>query len=124
MSFTGPPENAISVDEFYRTALNTADADARRRLFADARASNPGSYQVWVKSAEVEEHWGADEAKLKTQLVRGVTVFKNPVGSAQPGFAAPAPLTQEVWLSEAIKAEGNGKSKTANALRAAVDEAF
>ncbi|KAF9343856.1 hypothetical protein BGX26_005117, partial [Mortierella sp. AD094] len=79
MSFAGPPHTGpISAQEFYNQALSESDAGKRRRLFADARQSNPGSYQIWVKAAEIEEHWGADQTKLKELLVKGVTVFKNP----------------------------------------------
>ncbi|KAG0002989.1 hypothetical protein BGZ80_009843 [Entomortierella chlamydospora] len=130
MSFTGTPHSGpLSAQDFYTQALNESDAGKRRRLFADARQSNPGSYQIWVKAAEVEEHWGADQTKLKDLLVRGVTVFKNPAGSgctqdhdhSQHGFAGGA-IDKNTWLTQATVAENNGKSKTAAALHEAVGE--
>ncbi|KAF9961454.1 hypothetical protein BGZ65_010681 [Modicella reniformis] len=132
MSFAGPPQETISIQDFYDRAINTPDADTRRRLFADVRVSNPGSYQAWVKSAEVEEHWGAEEAKLKTLLSRGITVFKNPAGSgcitdhdhSQHGLVGPQPITKHTWDSEATAAEKRGKQKTAKALREALEESF
>lgn len=125
MTFTGPPTDPVSVQEFYERALEEPDADTRRRLFADVRASNPASYQVWIKAAEVEEKWGADEAKLKTLLTRGVTVFKNPAGGGSGhGIHEPQRVTKSQWESEAIHAENNGKDKTAKALKAALNDAF
>ncbi|KAF8981361.1 hypothetical protein BGZ46_002929 [Entomortierella lignicola] len=134
MSFVGTPSSGpLTAEEFYKQALNESDAGKRRRLFADVRQSNPHSYQAWVKAAEVEEHWGADETKLKELLVKGVTVFKNPAASgcthnhdhsqdSQHGFNSTGAIDKQVWLSEANTAEQNGKSKTAAALNAAVTE--
>ncbi|KAF9561661.1 hypothetical protein EC968_005647 [Mortierella alpina] len=133
MSFAGPPHTgSLSVSDFHTQALAEADAGKRRRLFADARASNPGSHQVWVKAAEVEEHWGADQPKLKELLARGVTVFKNPAGAgctenhdhSQHGLTGngPAPVDKSAWLHEASASETSGKSKTAAALKEVVGE--
>ncbi|KAG0354208.1 hypothetical protein BC939DRAFT_465617 [Gamsiella multidivaricata] len=131
MSFAGTPLNGpLSAQEFYKQALEESDAGKRRRLFADARQSNPGSYQLWVKAAEVEEHWGADQGKLKDLLVRGVTVFKNPAGPActenhdhsQHGVTALHSIDKNTWLSEATAAEQSGKGKTAAALQEVVGE--
>ncbi|KAF9950127.1 hypothetical protein BGZ72_008152 [Mortierella alpina] len=133
MSFAGTPHTGhLSVSDFHTQALAEADAGKRRRLFADARQSNPGSHQVWVKAAEVEEHWGADQPKLKELLTRGVTVFKNPAGASctenhdhsQHGFAGngPAPVDKNAWLHEASASETSGKSKTAAALKEVVVE--
>jgi len=125
MSFVGPPDTALSPEAFYSQALESEDAGFRRRLFADARQSNPGSYQLWIKAAEIEEHWGADEAKLEDLLTRGITVFKNPAGSnSGSGFGEPQPVTQHTWETEAVAAESKGKAKTAKALKAAVSKAF
>lgn len=125
MSFTGPPEDPLSPEEFYNRAIATDDAAKRRRLFADARQSNPGSYQLWVQAAEVEEHWGADETKLEDLLSRGITVFKNPAGSSSAsGFGGSQPISQHTWETEAVTAETKGKDKTAKALRTALDKAF
>ncbi|KAF9977360.1 hypothetical protein BGZ73_006229 [Actinomortierella ambigua] len=124
MSFAGPPAVTLSSAEFYNQAINEADAGKRRRLFADARASNPGSYELWVKAAEVEEHWGADENKLKDLVVRGVTVFKNPSGHEHNPSSFSGPITRDTWLDEAVKAKQGGKSKTAVAIERAVDEAL
>ncbi|KAF9089135.1 hypothetical protein BGX29_009694 [Mortierella sp. GBA35] len=124
MSFAGPPSSSLSASDFYSQALQEADAGKRRRLFADARSSNPASYQLWVKAAEVEEHWGADQTKLKELLSRGLIQFKNPAGSAGTGFGSPnlMPITKDTWLHEASAAETAGKSKTAAALHDAVKE--
>ncbi|KAF9180475.1 hypothetical protein BGZ51_006186 [Haplosporangium sp. Z 767] len=124
MSFTGVPKTGpLSPSEFYDQALHEADAGKRRRLFADARQSDPTSYQLWVKAAEVEEHWGADQTKLKDLLSRGVTVFKNPAGHDVPGaLTGPRPVDKATWLNEATAAEKGGKSKTAAALHEAVSE--
>ncbi|KAF8938392.1 hypothetical protein BGZ58_000976 [Dissophora ornata] len=131
MSFAGTPHNGpLSAQEFYKQALEESDAGKRRRLFADARQSNPTSYQLWVKAAEAEEHWGADQTKLKDLLTRGVTVFKNPAGAtctenhdhSQHGLTGPKPIDKSVWLSEATAAENSGKGKTAAALHEAVGE--
>ncbi|KAF9164623.1 hypothetical protein DFQ27_001700 [Actinomortierella ambigua] len=125
MSFAGPPAEHLSSAQFYSQALNESDAGKRRRLFADARASNPGSYELWVKAAEVEEHWGADEGKLKSLVIRGVTAFKNPAGHEhQDSSSLSGPITRETWLDEAVKAKQGGKSKTAVAIEQAVDEAL
>ncbi|KAF9352083.1 hypothetical protein BGX34_000183 [Mortierella sp. NVP85] len=125
MSFVGPPDTPLSPEAFYSQALATEDAGQRRRLFADARQSNPGSYQLWIKAAEIEEHWGADEARLEDLLTRGITVFKNPGGSySGSGFGEPQPVTQHTWETEAATAESQGKDKTAKALRAAVEKSF
>ncbi|KAF9133514.1 hypothetical protein BGW39_009588 [Mortierella sp. 14UC] len=124
MSFAGAPTTPISPTDFYSQALQEADAGKRRRLFADARASNPASYQLWVKAAEVEEHWGADQTKLKDLLSRGVTQFKNPAGSAGTGLGSAQlmPITKDTWLHEASAAETAGKSKTAAALHDAIGD--
>jgi len=131
MSFAGTPHTGpISASDFYSQALNEANADKRRRLFADARSSNPGSYQLWVKAAEVEEHYGADQGKLKDLLSKGVTVFKNPAGSgctenhdhSQHGFSGPHAVTKNTWLNEASLAEKGGKGKTAAALNEILNE--
>ncbi|KAF9099123.1 hypothetical protein BGX27_000664 [Mortierella sp. AM989] len=133
MSFAGTPHTGpLSPQDFYTQAVSESDAGKRRRLFADARQSNPGSYQLWVKAAEVEEHWGTDQTKLKDLLVRGMTVFKNPAGSgctqdhdhSQHGFAAGGAVDKNTWLTEATAAEKNGKSKTAAALHEAAGEAL
>ncbi|KAF9918390.1 hypothetical protein BX616_009072 [Lobosporangium transversale] len=132
MSFAGVPNNGpLSAEQFYQEAINESDAAKRRRLFADARQSNPANYQLWVKAAEVEEHWGADEEKLKDLLTRGVTVFKNPAGASctenhdhsQHGFTdGPQPVDKHQWLSEATSAQSKGKGKTAAALQEVVGE--
>ncbi|KAF9403929.1 hypothetical protein BGZ94_004462 [Podila epigama] len=133
MSFAGIPHNGpLSPADFYAQALSEADAGKRRRLFADARQSNPASYKLWVKAAEVEEHWGADEDKLKDLLSRGVTVFKNPGGNHctedhdhsthSLSGVADGPVGKDVWLNEASVAEQSGKGKTAAALHRAVSE--
>ncbi|KAI1303409.1 hypothetical protein EDD11_005350 [Mortierella claussenii] len=132
MSFTGAPHDGpLSTQEFYSQALKEANADKRRRLFADARQSNPASYQLWVKAAEVEEHWGADKDKLKTLLARGVTVFKNPAGAtctenhdhSQHGLTGgPHAIDKNTWLSEAEAAQESGKGSTADALREVLGE--
>ncbi|KAG0240258.1 hypothetical protein BGW41_007097 [Actinomortierella wolfii] len=126
MSFAGPPAHPLSSAEFYNQAINEADAGKRRRLFADARASNPGSFELWVKAAEVEEHWGADENKLKDLVVRGVTVFKNPAGHEHQHDPSSfsGPITRDSWLDEAVKAKQSGKTKTAAAIERAVAEAL
>ncbi|KAF9427535.1 hypothetical protein BGZ76_002304 [Entomortierella beljakovae] len=130
MSFTGTPHGgALSAQDFYKSALVESDASKRRRLFADARQSNPRSYQIWVKAAEVEEHWGADEIKLKDLLLKGLVVFRNPADSSctqshdhsQHGLSSGA-ISGATWLAEANLAEEAGKTKTANALRLAVSE--
>ncbi|KAG0347668.1 hypothetical protein BG005_011957 [Podila minutissima] len=133
MSFAGTPHSGpLSPADFYAQALAEADAGKRRRLFADARQSNPASYQLWVKAAEVEEHWGADQTKLKDLLSRGVTVFKNPGGTHctanhdhsthSVSGIADGPVSKEIWLHEASAAEKIGKGKTAAALHEAVGE--
>ncbi|KAF9278586.1 hypothetical protein BGZ68_008485 [Mortierella alpina] len=131
MSFAGPPlDGPLSVQDFHSQALQEADAGKRRRLFADARQSNPHSHEIWVKAAEVEEHWGADEPKLKELLTRGVTVFKNPAGAgctenhdhSQHGFVGPATVDKNAWLHAANASESSGKNKTAAALKQAVSE--
>ncbi|KAG0329614.1 hypothetical protein BGZ99_001221 [Dissophora globulifera] len=130
MSFAGPPHDGLSTQEFYKQALEESDAGKRRRMFADARQTNPASYQLWVKAAEVEEHWGADQTKLKDLLTRGITVFKNPAGNtctenhdhSQHGFTGPKSVDKSTWLSEATVAEQSGKGKTAAALQEAVGE--
>ncbi|KAF9918811.1 hypothetical protein FBU30_011270 [Linnemannia zychae] len=126
MSFAGAPASPISATDFYAQALQEADAGKRRRLFADARASNPGSYQLWVKAAEVEEHWGADESKLKDLLSRGVIQFKNPSGSAGTGLGSAQlmPVNKDSWIREANAAETAGMSKTAAALQQVVVESL
>ncbi|KAG0206415.1 hypothetical protein BGX28_002131 [Mortierella sp. GBA30] len=134
MSFAGPPHSGpISVSDFYTQALQESDAGKRRRLFADARQSNPASHELWVKAAEVEEHHGADQTKLKELLTRGVTVFKNPAGASctehhdhsQHGGlvgTGPKPVEKNTWLNEANAAEKSGKNKTAAALQEVVGE--
>ncbi|GJJ72631.1 hypothetical protein EMPS_04989 [Entomortierella parvispora] len=131
MSFAGTPHSGpLSVSDYYSQALNEADAGKRRRLFADARSSNPSSYQLWVKAAEVEEHYGADQSKLKEMLSKGVTVFKNPAGSgctenhdhSEHGFSGSHAVDKHTWLNEASLAEKSGKGKTAAALHEVVGE--
>ncbi|KAF9584595.1 hypothetical protein BGW38_005910 [Lunasporangiospora selenospora] len=129
MSFVGPPDSPLSPEAFYDQAVKENDAGKRRRLFADARQSSPGSYQLWVKAAEVEEHWGADQPKLKDLLQRGVTVFKNPAGAqcttdhdhSQHGFSGNA-IGKNVWLHEASTARLSGKEKTAAALQEILED--
>ncbi|KAG0054942.1 hypothetical protein BGZ83_010067, partial [Gryganskiella cystojenkinii] len=131
MSFAGPPPSGpITVNDFFTRAIEEKDAANRRRLFADARHSNPSSYLLWVKAAEVEEHYGADQSKLKELLSRGVTVFKNPAGTgctenhdhSQHGFTGGA-VDKKTWLKVADDAAEDDKSKkTAAALREVVGE--
>ncbi|KAG0091140.1 hypothetical protein BGZ92_001374 [Podila epicladia] len=131
MSFAGIPHSGpLSPEDFYAQALAEEDAGKRRRLFADARQSNPTSYQLWVKAAEVEEHWGADQTKLKDLLSRAV--FKNPGGTHctenhdhsthSVSGIADGPVSKDIWLQEASAAERIGKGKTAAALHEAVGE--
>ncbi|KAG0092489.1 hypothetical protein BGZ93_008293 [Podila epicladia] len=124
MSFAGIPHSGpLSPEDFYAQALAEEDASV---------ASNPTSYQLWVKAAEVEEHWGADQTKLKDLLSRGVTVFKNPGGTHctenhdhsthSVSGIADGPVSKDIWLQEASAAERIGKGKTAAALHEAVGE--
>ncbi|KAG0325558.1 hypothetical protein BG004_003184 [Podila humilis] len=128
MNFAGAPDSPLSAQEFYAKAMAEADASKRRQMFADARRSNPSSYQLWVKAAEVEEHWGADQEKLKDLLSRGVTVFKNPAGADCTAdhdhsfHAQSSGVGKDIWLHEATTAEKLGKGKTAAALHEAVGE--
>jgi hypothetical protein len=118
MSFVGFPQTGISPSEFYNRAIKEPNADARRRLFADARQSNLCVYKMYVLAAEVEERWGTDLNRLKDLLKKGVIVFTNPAGQ---GAHCPK-VSRDQWLTEATESEQRGKPLTAQALRQVVDE--
>ncbi|KAG0255699.1 hypothetical protein BG011_004965 [Mortierella polycephala] len=121
MSSIGYPHTSLSVDAFFKKALDEADSSKRRRLFADARQSNLCSFQVYVFAAEAEERWGADSSRLQEMLRKGVVVFKNPAGQS----AHCPKVTKCQWLSEAAGADKRGHGKTAAALRQLMEnEAF
>ncbi|KAF8978922.1 hypothetical protein BGZ46_005997 [Entomortierella lignicola] len=118
MSNLGFPQTGLSAPKFYNEILKEADANKRRRLFADARQSNLCSHQVYVIAAEAEEIWGADPVRLKAMLTKGVVVFKNPAGQG----ASCSRVSRSTWLREAFRSESRGHTKTATALREAIKE--
>ncbi|KAF9913455.1 hypothetical protein BX616_010015 [Lobosporangium transversale] len=118
MSSIGYPQTGISETQFYSQALEESDANKRRRLFADARASNLCSYRVYVLAAQAEEKWGADITRLKALLTKGVIVFRNPAGQ----HSHCSIVTRGQWLSEADSAFRNNFPSTSTALRSILQE--
>jgi len=117
MSNVGFPQTGLSSTEFYAKAIQEPDANARRRLFADARQSNLCAYGIYVLAAGVEEKWGADANRLKATLQKGVLVFKNPAGQ---GANCPK-VTKDQWLREAAEADKRRHTLTAKTLRLVLD---
>ncbi|KAI1315798.1 hypothetical protein EDD11_000352 [Mortierella claussenii] len=118
MSSIGYPQSGISAHQFFARALNEADANKRRRLFADARQSNLCTYQIYVLAAEAEESWGANAVRLQSTLMKGIIVFRNPAGQ---GAQCPK-VTKTMWLQEADAADARNHTATATELRKLVNE--
>lgn len=118
MANFGFPQTGISPEDFYTQSLAQSDADARRRLFADARQSNICVYRIYVLAAKSEEKWSAKEDQLKIILEKGVVVFKNPARQS----AQCSKVSKDQWLREASEAEKQGSPLTARTLRQVVAE--